>query len=184
MQICKELPGNQHLLVLHFGKADNSLRGTIPAEEVQFITWAFISTQTTLMRKWQQLTTDWLTLHWGGAYSPRLIISTDLQSNTLYSILWKVVSNCIECLMRVRLETKPVCLPAEVNASLPTSCHKPSHRQTLFSSAAITNDIYGPEPKTLQTVNLCLQHPVKYTYLHLQTAFIYVNCFVYILTYG
>lgn len=28
--------------------------------------------------------------------------NTDLQSNTLSSILWKVVSNCIDCLVRVK----------------------------------------------------------------------------------
>lgn len=28
MQICKELPGNQHMLVFHFVKVDNSLTGT------------------------------------------------------------------------------------------------------------------------------------------------------------
>lgn len=164
----------------HFVKADNSLSGTIPAEEAEFITPAFVSTQTTLMGKWQQLTTDWLMLHWGGAFSQRLIIKPNLQSNTLPSVLWKVVSNCMDYLVMA----KPVCFPTEVNASLHTSCHKPSHTQTLFSSAPITTDIYRPEPRTLRTDNLCLQHPVKYPYLYLQTAFFFVNCFVYILLYG
>lgn len=90
----------------HFVKADNSLRGTIPAEEGEFITRAFVPTQTTLTGTRHQLTTNWLMLHWGGAFSQCLIINTDLQSNTysqiLSSILWKVVSNCTDYLVRVK----------------------------------------------------------------------------------
>lgn len=86
----------------HFVKADNSLRRTIPAEEGEFITRAFVPTQKALAGTWHQLTTDWLMLHWGGAFSQCLIINTDLQSNTLSSILWKVVSNCIDYLVRVK----------------------------------------------------------------------------------
>lgn len=155
MQICKELPGNQHLLVFHFVKVDNSLTGTLPGE-VQNVTPAFSPHANNAhgkvtpindrlagasWRRWFQLMFDYHCRSTVTRYVARQPVESRQWLGRLFEWRYgpKIKPLCS------RWGRMPVCL-------LPvTNRHTDRH---FFSPATITSDIYGTQPKTLQTVNL------------------------------